>query len=35
MKCIYFGFPGDGVFALNEKRLREMGDVTISLPAEN
>ncbi|MCE5335344.1 MAG: hypothetical protein LLG06_12245 [Desulfobacteraceae bacterium] len=35
MKCIYFGYPGDVVFALNEKRLREMGDVTISLPAEN
>jgi Fe-S-cluster-containing dehydrogenase component len=30
MKCIYFGHPPDIVFALNEKRLREMGDLLIS-----
>jgi Fe-S-cluster-containing dehydrogenase component len=27
MKCIYFGYAKDLRFALNEKRLRQMGDV--------
>jgi len=35
MKCIYFGYPGDVAFALNEKRLREMGDITVNILAEN
>ncbi len=34
MKCIYFGHPGDIAFALNEKRLREMGDIAVNLAAE-
>ncbi|NSW85038.1 MAG: hypothetical protein HPY84_01840 [Syntrophobacteraceae bacterium] len=29
MKCIYFGYPRDIAFVLNEKRLREMGDLVI------
>jgi Fe-S-cluster-containing dehydrogenase component len=29
MKTIFFGHPPDIAFALNEKRLREMGDVEI------
>jgi Fe-S-cluster-containing dehydrogenase component len=27
MKCIYFGYAKDILFALNEKRLRQMGEV--------
>ncbi len=30
MKAIYFGPAGEMLFALEEKRLREMGDVTIT-----
>ena len=29
MKTIFFGYPADIAFVLNEKRLREMGDVEI------
>jgi Fe-S-cluster-containing dehydrogenase component len=35
MKCIYFGYPKDVWFALNEKRLRGMGDLTLDSPAGN
>jgi Fe-S-cluster-containing dehydrogenase component len=35
MKCIYFGLPKDVWFALNEKRLRGMGDLTLDSPAGN
>ena len=35
MKCIYFGFPKDVWFALNEKRLRGMGDLTLDSPVGN
>jgi len=31
MKCIYFGYPKDVWFALNEKRLRGMGDLTLEV----
>jgi Fe-S-cluster-containing dehydrogenase component len=34
MKCIYFGRAGDLVFALNEKRLRDMGEVVVDCLAE-
>lgn len=30
MKCIYFGHAKDVAFVLNEKRLREMGDIQIT-----
>jgi Fe-S-cluster-containing dehydrogenase component len=30
MKCIYFGQAKDVAFTLNEKRLREMGDIEIT-----
>jgi formate dehydrogenase iron-sulfur subunit len=30
MKCIYFGHAKDMAFVLNEKRLREMGDIEIA-----
>jgi|SRR5271157_2654249 len=30
MKCIYFGHAKDVAFILNEKRLREMGDIEIT-----
>lgn len=35
MKAIYFGYPKDVWFALNEKRLRGMGDLTLDSPAGN
>lgn len=35
MKCIYFGYARDMQFALNEKRLRHMGDVMVHCPAED
>ena len=34
MKAIYFGYPKDVWFALNEKRLRGMGDLTLDSPAQ-
>ena len=30
MKCIYFGYAKDVAFVLNEKRLREMGDIEVT-----
>jgi len=34
MKCIYFGYARDIAFALDEKRLRSMGDVVVHCVTE-